>query len=73
MYYLYRPIDTFTSLPQSGNLVGDNYVTLDTRILYIWNGSDWQDNGIVEEGVSGTFTAGGKTITVVDGIITSIL
>lgn len=33
------------SLPSSGNLVGDAYVTTDNDHLWVWNGSTWVDNG----------------------------
>jgi len=40
-------VATSSSLPPSGNAVGDAYITLDTSRLWVWNGSSWVDNGAV--------------------------
>ena len=41
-YYLYEQVATFANLPTTGNYVGRSAICLDTKKVYIWNGSVWK-------------------------------
>jgi hypothetical protein len=52
-YYLYKQVATFANLPMVGNNKGDAYVCLDTKRVYIWNGTAWEHDGtIITDGTS---------------------
>lgn len=53
--------------------VGDTFFETTTKRFYVWDGTAWNIIGAVST-ASGTFTSqDGKTVTVVNGIVTSIV
>jgi hypothetical protein len=38
-------IDLIVNLPLVGNVIGDGRIVQENRHLYIWDGSNWQDEG----------------------------
>jgi len=58
-------VPTSSSLPNSGNIEGDGYITDDTGHLWMWNGSEWGDLGEIrgpqgEQGQQGVPGANGS-------------
>jgi hypothetical protein len=56
---LLAPVADAASLPATGNTAGDGRLTLDNGHLHYWNGTAWQDNGLVrgpkgDQGAPGT-------------------
>lgn len=50
---------TKNDLPLTGNTIGDAYVTTDNYRLYIWDASNWNDDGPVTFGATGPTGATG--------------
>jgi hypothetical protein len=44
-----EPVDTAADLPPIGNDPGDARVTLDTSVIWIWNGALWTTGGAAED------------------------
>lgn len=40
-------VPTSGALPPSGNAIGDAYITEDTGHLWVWNGTNWVDAGMI--------------------------
>jgi len=60
--------------PPSDKDVGDMFYETTTQHLYVWDGAAWKILNAAPTGASGSFTSQeGKSITVVNGIITSIV
>jgi hypothetical protein len=53
-------VANFAALPSSGNTTGDAYVTLDTKDVYVWTGSEWSNVGPIY-GATGPTGATGAT------------
>lgn len=46
------PVANFAALPASSNVNGDVRLTLDTRLMYTWNGTVWIETGRFKETVA---------------------
>jgi hypothetical protein len=61
------PVNTATSLPSTGNQIGDVRVAEDTSVIYVWTGSSWQaeggTGGVVLNSGTATPASGVGTIT----------
>ena len=44
-----EPVATFADLPVPGSELGEARVTLDTSIVWIWNGAFWTTGGVAED------------------------
>jgi hypothetical protein len=59
---------------QSGNSVGELWYDTDENVLKVWDGSAWVVCYSQPTGATGSFTTSdSKTVTVTNGIITSIV
>jgi len=60
-------IATSASLPTSGQQIGDAYLSDDTDVLYIWDGSQWVDGGSIQGPAGASGTSGSSGVNGADG------
>jgi hypothetical protein len=48
-YYLYKTVDTVADLPMTGNKLNDEICVLETRYAYVWTGTEWLANELIQK------------------------